>query len=358
MEGLADLGVETVAICTQRGAVEQAFLSLGCHVEHVPINGYLDLAAYFRIGQLLRRLKVNIVHTHMGLDSAIGLLASKYSSLPLVLSVHFDEPAYMHKPFFVRTPWRIMQVFRNLAVAHFLPVSTGVAKALSKREKVPPSKMSVIHPGVRVSKSISADERRVKRSRLGAGEQDLVISTACRFEWEKGVDIFVKAAELVLAKYPTVRFWVVGDGAKKVELESMVVERGLGERVQLLGYLSEVPELLALADIFVLASRQEPFGIAPVEAMKAGLPVISTQTSGPLDIVVDGQTGLLVPPDDVKAIADSIFYLLENPVVRTKMGNEGRRRADEHFSIERMAKEVLEVYRQCLSYSDKSQEAE
>ncbi len=143
------------------------------------------------------------------------------------------------------------------------------------------------------------------------------------------------------------RLVLVGDGPLRPRLEA-IVRDGVAGRVTILGARDDVPALLRTADVFVLASRWEGLPLAVIEAMMSGLPVVATAVGGVAEEVVDGETGLLVPPENPEALASALARLLDDPALRRRMGAAGQARAREHFTEERMLKETLEVYGRVL----------
>jgi len=139
----------------------------------------------------------------------------------------------------------------------------------------------------------------------------------------------------------------VGDGPLRGKLEGLVRELGLENRVRFLGSKDreEIPEILAITDIFVLPSLSEGLPTAVIEAMAAGCPVVATAVGGTAEVVADGETGLLVPPRDPDALAEGMKILLQSRATRRKMGEAGAKRAREYFSIERMVREYEALYR-------------
>jgi len=344
IEALQPFGVETVVICANHGALEERLRPLAIHVECVPIRGYLDIEALLRIRRILKQFEVQLVHAHMGLDSFIGAAVARSLGLPLIASVHFDEPAYMKRFIIIRELWRFVQIIKATGVAHFMPVSSGVAKRLQDRELVPSRKLTVIHPGIKEIAVSPEDVRKNRRLNLGVADDDCVVITVARLSMEKGVDIFIEAVPTIIANNQNIKFWIVGDGPQRQNLQRLIDKLNVGAHVKIWGYQDNVHEWLGLSDIFVLASRLEPFGIAPVEAMLAGLPVVCTRTSGTSETVLDGETGYLVPIENAPALARAVLSLAHDPSLMRTMGAKARQHARRQFSLDSMAQQMFEVY--------------
>jgi glycosyltransferase involved in cell wall biosynthesis len=169
-----------------------------------------------------------------------------------------------------------------------------------------------------------------------------VIGTAGRVAWQKGFDVLLEA----VAKLPTVRLVVVGAGPDLRDLEARAKVLGIGERVEFTGWVDNPRDHLTRFDLYVQPSRFEAQGIAIAEAMLAGLAVVATDVGGIPDVVIDGETGLLVPSEDPGALANAIGELIDDPARRAEMGAAGRRRAVERFTDTGMVAGFERLYRE------------
>ena len=143
----------------------------------------------------------------------------------------------------------------------------------------------------------------------------------------------------------TARLRIAGDGPDRAELEHEIARLGLGSVVELLGTRDDVDELLAGADVFVLSSASEGLPMSVLEAMAAGLPVVASAVGGVPELVRDGETGALVPPGDSAALASALRTIVADPALRERLGEAGRRRAEQEFSLARFEREHLALYR-------------
>jgi glycosyltransferase involved in cell wall biosynthesis len=178
---------------------------------------------------------------------------------------------------------------------------------------------------------------------MGASERPIVLTLA-RLDRQKGLYYLLEAAALV----PEAVFVLAGEGPEWPALEAQARALGLTKRVILLGYRDDVSDLLASCDVFVLPSLFEGLPLSVLEAMAAGKPVVATAIGGTDEAVVDGVTGLLVPPADPAALAKGIRMVLSDPVLSARLGAAGRARAHEQFSAEAMVRRVSDVYDELL----------
>jgi glycosyltransferase involved in cell wall biosynthesis len=172
------------------------------------------------------------------------------------------------------------------------------------------------------------------RQRLGLASSTRVVLGLGRLRWEKGFDILIEAAAR-LSPWPDVRVVIVGDGPEGATLRQRAAR--IDPPVLMPGHMADVQPWLALASLVVMPSRRESFGQVTLETMATGLPLVATAVGGLQDVVVDGVTGLLVPPDDPQAMADAVRALLVDPERATTLGAAARRRYSERYTIEHMA---------------------
>jgi L-malate glycosyltransferase len=213
-------------------------------------------------------------------------------------------------------------------------------------------KVRLIHNGVDVLGGASGDGREW-RQRLGYGERPLVGMVAQLIPWKRQDD-FIRGMARVAQKFPEAGFLLVGadpgpDAAYERQLRELVAELGLEERVAFVGFCEDVPGIMAMLDILVLTSENEPFGRVLIEGMAASRPVVATEGGGVGEIVVEGETGLLVPVGDVEGIAAAVERLLADPEAGRAMGEKGRQRAAALFSIEAHVQQVEELYQEVLA---------
>ncbi|MFI5399646.1 MAG: glycosyltransferase family 4 protein [SAR324 cluster bacterium] len=169
------------------------------------------------------------------------------------------------------------------------------------------------------------------------------VATVGRLEWEKGHDLAIRAFEIVLRHVPGARLRIVGDGRERLALEGLADRLGVRGNVEFSGDSRRVPELLRDCDAFVLPSRWEGFGFAMVEAMLMELPVVAFDATSAKEVVVNAVTGLLIPAEDVEAMAAALVALLEQPARARDLGKAGRLRALSLFSIDRATAELERV---------------
>ena len=278
----------------------------------------------------IRTHNIQIVHAHAARDYHLAALAVKLASpARLVLTRHALFPLKR-----INTPMLS-------GVSRVIAVSQAVAESLRRGGVIDPSKITVIHNGIDLDRFTNATHR--------TADSPIAVGTVGHLAPIKGQDVFLRAAALIAASRRGVRFVIVGEDKSsemsyRKELEALVVELGLSEIVDMRGWQDEMLATLSSLAIFVSAARSEPFGLAIVEAMAAGLPVVAAASEGASEIIDDGTTGRLVPVDDHEALAKAIIELIDNPEECSRLARNGMLAAHERFSLQRMATDTERVY--------------
>ena len=197
----------------------------------------------------------------------------------------------------------------------------------------------VIYPGINVS-DFSVPFK---------AHRGVVIGTACRLELIKGLDCLIKALSVLAPEFPELRLEIAGDGSLRDDLEQNSRQLGLSGIVSFLGWQEDLPSVMAGWDIFVLPSLDEGFGVAALEAMAAGLPVIARAVGGLCELVQDGETGWLFPAAAPAELAQRVRELIHDGRKREAMGVAGRERAVRCFAISRMVEQTIAVYDKLLA---------
>lgn len=292
-----------------------------------------DLATFVRAHD------IEIVHVHAARDYHLAALAVRRARRGrLVLTRHALFP--------------LRRINRHLlsGAARVIAVSRAVAESLGQNGVIEPSKITVVHNGIDVEQFAP----RVDAGGARDVKLPMLVGTVGHLAPIKGQDVFIRAAALIAERRADVRFVVIGEDKSpergyRRSLEDLVTELGLNEILNMPGWRDDMPAALSSLSVFVSAARSEPFGLAIVEAMAAGLPVIATASEGALEIVEDGLTGKLVPVDNPEALAQAIHDLLDNPLERSRLGRNGLLAARERYSLGRMASATERVYREVLA---------
>jgi glycosyltransferase involved in cell wall biosynthesis len=226
---------------------------------------------------------------------------------------------------------------------------------VTNNEKIDPSKTVVIYNGVDEERFSHFNNVSTARVELGIESNDPVLGSVSSLTPHKGHIYMFQAAPKILESFPSTKFLFVGDGNLREELEGQVKILNISSNVIFTGIRKNIPELLNLMDIFVLpSSSREGLGISIIEAMAVEKPVVATNIGGIPEVVQDGKTGILVPPQNSEALAGAIIELLNDSGKAEKMGRMGRLRIKDAFTTQRMISEIENLYRHSFSQKRES----
>jgi L-malate glycosyltransferase len=307
-------------------------------LELVPIapRTEMDLTAAWRLARVLRRLRPDVVHAHDPHGVAMAALARSFvgSEAPFALVAARRVDFHLKGNSFSR--WKYRQV------DCFIAASDAIRNMLLA-DGVAPDDAVTVHEGIDVDRIAGAPKVNV-HGELWLPADAPVVGNVAALVPHKGQRHLIDAVPLVLQSVPDARFVIVGDGELRESLERHVHERHLDKHVFLTGFRHDVPGFIKGFDLFVMSSVTEGLGTSLLDAMACGRAIVATTAGGMPEVVVDGETGLLVPPRDDRALADAIIRLLEDAALRDRMGRAGLARVRERFSVERMVDETAGVY--------------
>ena len=290
--------------------------------------------------RLLRSERPDVFHAHLSwpLAAKYGLASALLAHVPAVVATVQLIPE-MDLDRSSRLQLRAIARRAGCTIA----VSRDIAAELVDRFGWPAERVEVVHNAVDLARFENTGAA-VLRDGLTGGTDRRVVLTAARLDEQKGHPELLRAA----AELPEALFVLVGEGPRRAALQSLAAELGIADRVLFLGHRTDIPELLAACDVFALPSLYEGSSLAVLEAMAAGRPVVSSAIGGTDELLSDGESGLLVPPGDSRALAEALRRLLGDGELRAALGQAGRARAERDFSREAMAGRVTGIYRRLL----------
>lgn len=312
------------------------------HVTPILLDRLFDMRGAIRLGLTLRNQKIGILHCHM---FRAGLFASPIGRLcrvPVIL-----ETTHVRETW--RKGWFKSRFVVDRAIGHlidrYIAVSEANSKYLIEEKRIPARKVTVIQNGCSMDR-VNPEKAHPEgiRESLGFSKSDIVLIVMARLEPQKGHKILLQALSTVRAEFPNIRLICLGTGALKDELNSLARELKLNEIVRFVGFQSNVADWLAVADIGVLPSFYEGLPLTAVETLAAGLPLVATAVDGTPEVVLDGKTGLLVPPGDPAAMAGAIRQLARQSELRQKLAKAGREWVLQRFTIERQVEQTSSLY--------------
>ncbi len=338
-----------VAWWSAPGPFAEDLTKAGIHVVGIGARGHRDLRALKRLVALMREEHVRIVHTHLFVDSFYGRVAALLAGVPVRVVTQqnaYDDPA-------LRLPaW---QIWANRAFVpvtqQFVAVSRAAGDYLHNVEWVPRRKIRVIPNAIEPPGVVSETEGRALRTQWAAdGGEGPLIGTVARLEPQKGLDTLIDAVALMRERLPDLRCVLVGTGALEHTLRDHARARGVADHVIFAGTRKDIPAVLSALDVFVLPSRFEGLSLALLEAMAAGTPVVATPVSGTVEVVKEGETGLLAPVGDAVVLAERIEALLEQPGLARRLSEQARELVLRRYTIQAVAQAYMSIYEDLLGF--------
>ncbi len=328
-EKLRERGHHVTVICPRGRALLRELDVRGLPVWAPRTFGKVDPVTLVRLMRWLRRERIDIIHTHLSTASLLGSLAARGVGIPALATVHGLN---------TRTCY-------NYAHA-IIAVSNAVRQHLVA-QGMPAERISVIHNGVDLRAFARAEQGRDVRAEWGVPPGARLLVTVGRLAPAKGhADLLEAVARLAAEpRWGEMMLLVVGSGALRAQLEAQAARLGLAERVIFVGFQRDVQPFVRAAEVFVLPSVQEGLSLSALEAMALGKPVVACRVGGTPEVVVDGETGLLVAPGRPRELARALEQLLSNPDQAAAMGAAGQRRVREAFDLEQMVTRIEERYR-------------
>ncbi len=302
-----------------------------------------QVGAALRFARILREHRIQILHSHLFYSSLFASPIGWLCRVPVIL----ETPH-------VREHWRqswlksrfVVDRLAGRFVDYYIAVSKANARYLVEEKRLPQSKVVVIQNGCDVGRF---DAKRPVPAwlyeSLHIAPTDPVLIVMGRLEPQKGHRVLLEALPAVRREFPQVRLVCLGEGVLRDELEKQTRTLGLEDTVRFVGFQHNVSDWLTLADLTVLPSYYEGLPLAAIESLAAGRPVVATAVDGTPEVVVDGKTGLTVPPGDSARLAEAICQLLRDRELRRRLAEAGRQWVLKRFSQERQVKQTRDFYR-------------
>ena len=334
---------------SSRSAANAEMRAARVEFETLGIGGKANVLAVPRLARAVQQYGINLLHSHLSTASWWCGWLEQFGGPPSIGHVHGFTSALWHR-----------------RQTHLIACSAAVRRDLVEKG-IPADRITVMHYPVDPDDMRPRCSPAAIRAELGAEPDTPVIGTFAHLSLKKGYRELVRAAEIVLRRMPTAQFWCFGEGPLRPELQQTADSLGIADRFKLWGFRRDVPDVMRAVDVMCLPSHREPFGLVYVEAALAEKPVIACDAGGATEIIVHGETGLLVPPPsnitrgatgsasasrdaavDITMLADAILTVLGNPEGSRAMGRRGRELALERFGWPRYLARLDALYARVL----------
>jgi glycosyltransferase involved in cell wall biosynthesis len=319
--------------------------ALGIPVECLHIQHLRDLDALPKIVRYLKRIGADLVHTQLEMANVLGNLSAKLLRLPSVCTIHV-MPSLEVKP-----KTRLHQKVEWFALRHFCDRVISVSEESRQYHLgisgAAANQVITIYNGIDLTDFTSVDrdrERAVVRAEWRIPSEAQVLISVAVLRPQKGIQFMIRALPTVLASQLDTYYLVVGDGSHRDSLIEEVENAGVRDRVIFTGMRKEIARLLIASDVFVLPTLTEALPTVLAEAMAAKLPIIASKVGGIPEMIVDGQNGCLVEPENLDQLASACIHILAHPEKRAVMGAEGGEIVHQKFNIERQVDRLKQLY--------------
>ena len=331
LPALAERGAEVafVGLDDTSAAPEPFYRELAVPFVRLAAPRDLDAALAWRLARAVSRFRPDVVHTHLVHADVYGAAAALATGAALVSTKHNDDP-------FRTGPFRFVERAVTRRASRVIAITEALRRFAIQRVGLPAAKVTVVPYGL---DALPEPWGQNPPDAVPVGAR--VLLTVSRLVPQKGVDVAVRALPAIRAWHPDAVLVVLGEGPQRPALQA--------EGVHLLGRVGDVAAWYRRAEVVVHPARWEGFGLALLEAMLAAKPVVASRVSSVPEVVVDGETGLLVPPDDARALAGAVSSFLDDPARAAALGRAGHDRARREFSVARMRERTLRVYEEALA---------
>ncbi|MBI4488810.1 MAG: glycosyltransferase [Deltaproteobacteria bacterium] len=294
-----------------------------------------------RIARIMRNRRVKIVHSYLFHANWFGTLMARIARVPVIIASKRSLDVYSRTG--DRWACRVVNRLADCVTAN----AWAVRDHVHQTEGCPLEKIVIIPNGIDPTLVSRNGARRAALPDLT--DQGPVLGTVGRLSWKKGQENLLEAAALVIGQVPEARFFLVGDGPLRAELQSQARRLGIEDKVHFAGWVEDSAWVLSQMDVFVLPSHMEGMSNSLLEAMAAGKPVVATNVGGNPEVVVDERTGFLVPPKNPRALASAILRILADRELARRLGEAGRARVESEFTVEKMVARMEDLYDSLLA---------
>ncbi len=328
-----------VVALTRGGGVAEMLKAIDIPVDILKRRSFLDLRAFRRLLRLIRNRRVDVIQTHLFSSHLWGWAAALFFPRVRLLRVEHNMSEWKN---YLRRGLDYLLSFRT---DRFVAVSKPVRGSLVSRCRIDPVRVEVIVNGLNTDRLRPGSDPAAWRRKLEIPAESKIVVTAAALTSKKGHRYLLSASELVSAHRDDVYFLLLGEGELRGELESSIRERGLTDRVFLLGSRSDAVEIISQSDLFVLSSIREGLPISLLEAMALNRPVVVTAVGGCPDLIVEGENGLLVQPRDGAGLAAAIVKVLDSPGLGERLGKAAAQTVVTGYGMRGMIEAYEQLYR-------------
>ena len=316
------------------------------------IRPWTDFQASRRLKQILSQIRPDVVHTHSAKAGILGRSVAWKLRTPCIVHTVHGAPFHPYQAWPARKLYQLCERWAARRCHRLISVADAMTDLMVEARVAERSKFVTIYSGMDTQPFLNANQsREAVRSRLGIDPESIVVGKIARLFHLKGHKYLLACAQRVVQSNPRIRFLLVGDGILREPIERDIDAMGLREHFIFTGLVSpdEIPELIGAMDMLLHVSLREGLARALPQALLAGKPVISYDIDGAKEVVIDGKTGILLPPQSIEPLGEAILGLANDAVLRDRMGQQGRLLCQERFGHQAMTRQIRSLYQQILS---------
>lgn len=336
--------------CLRTGWIYDQLIAREFHPKIIPTNsGPLDIKLLYNLIQLIKTERIGLIHSHLFDINFYSSIAGRITGVPHLCTEHGD----IHHPSKSSRNNLIKAKVLSLCSDKIVFVSRYTKSSFCNISKLSEKKSAIIYNGIDTDNFDKSVDVRQKKAELGLRLEDPVVGNVGSLYPVKGQIFLLKAAKILLQKFPNVKFIIVGAGELDNELKEQTKKLNLGNHVLFLGFREDIHDLLKVMDIFVLPSLSEAMPLCLIEAMACSLPCIASNVGGISEVIDDGVTGFIIPHADPQTLADRITYLLQNPQLAREIGKRGLQKVKANFDLRTMTNDYSKMYDHVTRVSNK-----
>jgi glycosyltransferase involved in cell wall biosynthesis len=334
------------AVVSGEGELVALLRDAGTPVHLLDARGRVDPLALGRLVNLLRLGEYDIVHSHLfRADIYAGLAVARLGERrPYLVSTRHNDDRFFLNPF-VGIVHYALSARQDLIIA----ISDHIARFTVARGVRDPARVRRVYHGLDTpdTRELDREAQRIRRE-LGLDADDFLVGNVGRLAPQKGQRHLIEAMPFLLERVPRAHAVIAGGGDLEDYLRDLARDVGVAECVHVLGPRRDVPALMHALDVFAMPSIWEGFGLVLLEAMAAAVPIVASRVATIPEVVLDGETGLLVPAGDEVALAEALARLANDPLAAHQLGEAGRERLRRQFSIDKMVGDTELLYRELI----------
>jgi glycosyltransferase involved in cell wall biosynthesis len=339
--------------CLPTGIFREKINRSGVKVKLVDMRNRFNLRVFFQLADLMKKEKIDIVNSQGARADFFARIAAKLARVSFVVStVPMPVEGFDVNPI-KKLIYIALNRFSERFVDRFIVVSDALEKTMIEKHKIEPQRVVKIYNGIEKDE-FSMEEKELESKRLKIRrefrlEDDVpIVGVIGRLVWQKGFEYFIDAIPDVLKRVKKAKLLVVGEGVLKGELEIKSKQLKLEDKIIFTGFRSDIKDILASIDIFVMPSLREGLPMILLEAMAMAKPIVATNIEGIKEVLENGETGILVPPKDARALTAAIIDLLIHNDKAYQIGMAARRVVRARFGVDVMVQKVARVYEELL----------